>query len=317
MTYEQLSELFKRYAGLGRGIHLNHASTTRSANPRYLYFPNSPNTTESSAYGAWDKYPCDAQTLSYLVAVAEKGESITYVLGPAPSPYVEPAGVTKSEDKFWRLKPLTAAAEVRSEGGATGDTDPTARVAQIQAPLVIDDAFFREWEPQYDRIESDEPEYQRLLSVVSREIASTGTISKETFLDIWRWKGAIRAIRHVLLEQYDDLYAEAFRKAYSEEPERKLDVLFGLPGILAPSASTLIHLMCPQTMPIIDVRTVEVLFEAGLIKSRSCGLKQYGDFCRAINGIKGKFPGWSLRQIDRALFAYHKIVMDQAAGNCC
>ena len=87
MTYEELSELFKKHAGLGKGIHLNHASTwRRSANPRYLYFPKSPNTTESDPTNAWEKYDCDAQTLSYLVRVAEEGDSITYVLGPAPIP---------------------------------------------------------------------------------------------------------------------------------------------------------------------------------------------------------------------------------------
>ena len=86
MTYEQLSELFDKYAGLGKGIHLNRANTWRSANPRYLYFPNSADTTESDPTGAWDKYPCDPQTLSYPVQVAEEGDSITYVLGPAPRP---------------------------------------------------------------------------------------------------------------------------------------------------------------------------------------------------------------------------------------
>jgi len=301
MTYQELSELFKKHAGLGRGPHLNRASTwRRSANPRYLYFPKRPNTTESEPTGAWDKYDCDAETLSYLIKVGEETDSVLYELRPPPSANTGVAGGTVHSDN---------AAEVRKS--------PAAQVARPNPPLVIDDAFLREWEPQYDRVESDEGEYQGLLSVVSQEIANNGTISKETFLDIWRWKGAIRAIRHVLLDQYDDLYAEEFRKAYREEPERKLGVVFGLPGILAPSGSTLIHMMCPQTMPIIDVRTVEVLFAAGLIQSRSCGLEQYGDFCAAINGIKAKCPGWSLRQIDRALFAYHKIVMDQAARTRC
>jgi hypothetical protein len=88
-------------------------------------------------------------------------------------------------------------------------------------PLVIDDAFIREWEPKYDLIENDEAEYQRLIPEVARDMASTGTISEKTFLGIWKWKGAMRVIGHVMLAAYGTLYAPAFRRAASEPPERK------------------------------------------------------------------------------------------------
>ena len=59
-------------------------------------------------------------------------------------------------------------------------------------------------------------------------------------------------------------------------------------------------------MPIIDVRTVEVLFAAGYITTENRDLEHYEEFRRAIDGIRRRCPGWTLRQIDRALFAYHK-----------
>jgi hypothetical protein len=64
----------------------------------------------------------------------------------------------------------------------------------------IDDAFIAKWHPKYDETENDESEYQKLVAQVSEEMRSSGTIGKQTFLDIWRWKGASRAIRHVRME---------------------------------------------------------------------------------------------------------------------
>src|SRR5437867_11428184 len=99
--------------------------------------------------------------------------------------------------------------------------------------LAIDDTFISEWHPKYDCTEDDEDEYQRLVAAVARDMVSTGTISKETFLDIWGWKGAIRVIRHVRMEEYETLYGSAFRRAASEPPERKLVALLG-PGVKLP-----------------------------------------------------------------------------------
>jgi hypothetical protein len=189
------------------------------------------------------------------------------------------------------------------------------------SPLVIDDAFIAEWHPKYDWIQNDEIEYQRLLPVVAQDIALTGTISKDTFLAIWNWKGAMRVIGHILLSTYDTLYASAFRRAASEPTERKLAALIApsvkLPGVEAATGSTVIHFMLPQLMPIIDVRTIGVLFVARLISTKSKDLAHYEEFRRAIDGIRRRCPSWTLRQIDRALFAYHKLVLDKGKDGGC
>jgi hypothetical protein len=108
------------------------------------------------------------------------------------------------------------------------------------------------------------------------------------------------------MDRYDDLYAPAFREANSAPPRRKLASLIGLPGILAPSGSAIIHFMHPNLMPIIDVRTVEVLSKAGYIPKRTPCFDDYEKFCKALDDIRRSCPRWSLRQIDRAFFAYHK-----------
>jgi hypothetical protein len=183
--------------------------------------------------------------------------------------------------------------------------------------LQIDDAFIRKWNPEYDKpaIGGDYKGYETLLTKVAGEMKSMGTISKRTFLEIWRWKGAMRIIRHVRLDEYDSRYAEAFRRAASEPPERKLHALLRdgekLPGVGAPTGSTIIHFIHPATMPIIDVRTVEALVEARRVSTKQRDLEHYEEFRKAIDRIKHDCPNWTLRQIDRALFAYHKLVLDK------
>jgi hypothetical protein len=185
--------------------------------------------------------------------------------------------------------------------------------------VVIDDAFIREWDPKYS--EQDEGDYEKLVTVVAQEMSSTGTVSKKTFLGIWNWKGAMRVIRHVRIEDYDTLYAPAFRRVASEPPQRKLAALLGpgvkLPGVEAATGSTIIHFIHPQSMPIIDVRTIGVLFKAGLISTQQKDLAHYEEFRQAIEEVRRDCPSWSLRQIDRALFAYHKQVLDKGKTGRC
>ena len=175
--------------------------------------------------------------------------------------------------------------------------------------LQIDDAFIRQWEPRYDLIAAkDEPEYQRLVGVVGNEMESRGTISKETFLAIWRWKGAMRVIRHTTIyvvgqitratkleaDEYDSRYAAAFRQVAALPPGRKLGALVGkhhkLPGVEVPTGSTLIHFIRPESMPIMDVRTAEVLFEAGLVITADRDLDHYEGFRNAIDGLGSGVP---------------------------
>jgi hypothetical protein len=219
---------------------------------------------------------------------------------------------------LYRVRPL----------GSQGGVQPPKAVgakAAMAAPgspkrLVIDDVFIAEWHPKYDLTSQDEPEYRRLVAAVACEISTVGTIGQENFLAIWKWKGAMRVIGQVKLDQYGSRYAQAFRRVTSEPPERKLAALIApnakLPGVEAATGSTIVHFIHPQSMPIIDVRTVEVLFKAGLLSTDRRDLGHYEEFRRAIEGIRQRCPRWSLRQIDRALFAYHKQVLDKGSRRC-
>lgn len=158
----------------------------------------------------------------------------------------------------------------------------------------IDDVFIQKWAPMYE--EKDEGDYDEIIAIVTRDLNAVGTISKNTFLRIWNWKGAMRVIRHVQLDKYETLYAEAFRRAAVAPPQRKLYVLIEpsvkLPGVDAPTGSTVLHFMHPDIMPIIDVRAVGTLRQAGLVTTNNRDLEHYEEYRKAI----GKAPHTSTNQ---------------------
>lgn len=297
MTYEEARNLFLKYPV---------ASTWNSANPQALYFDTGPKTN-------WK---------SRDLGAPNKGERYVKVPFVEVASHIEKTGRSNSENIFYRLRPVMP--DTATLQPATNPFTAERIAAKEKLPetagrdhtIVIDENFIREWHPRYDRIADDEPEYRRLVELVASELASKGTISKETFLAIWAWKGAMRVIRFINIEEYESLYAEAFRRAYAAAPHHRLQALIGpgvkLPGVEAATGSTLLHFMDPETMPIIDVRTIGVLFAAKLISSRQKDLDHYDGFRRAIDSVRSSCPNWTIRQIDRALFAYHTEVLAKA-----
>ena len=86
VSYEFLAGLFAQAKGMGKGKHHEVLSTTKTANPKYIYIPNSPTTNESNNYSAWNKVPFDpAWTVNgYLVRKDTLADSYTYTLSPNP-----------------------------------------------------------------------------------------------------------------------------------------------------------------------------------------------------------------------------------------
>lgn len=177
----------------------------------------------------------------------------------------------------------------------------------------LDEEFIYTWERRYDDHESDEPEYQRLIWCVNRDMEIGGSINIETFKDIWKWKKAWRVFGKIDLSQFDTEYRDAFLRASRKLTGNPLQYLCGpshkLPGIAEPTASTILHFILPSEIPIIDIRTVETLFLFKRISfvKRSQFYQGYPEFRAAISRIHDTFPKFTLRQIDRALFSFHKI----------
>lgn len=176
---------------------------------------------------------------------------------------------------------------------------------------IIDSAFIDEWHPKYDLLENDENVYKALVTILSQK----PNLTKALLLRIFDWK-ARRAKGHIDLTKFCS-YQAVFNFCINNPLKalENLQKLDGLPGIGLPIATTILHLMFPNVYPIIDIRTVTVLYKAAKINFCSDSAPQSHTkylnlFCPAILDIHEQTER-TLRQIDRALFAYHKIVIDK------
>ena len=93
----------------------------------------------------------------------------------------------------------------------------------------------------------------------------------------------------------------------------RLPILTALHGIATPTASTILHYIYPDLFPIIDIRTVEVLNLSGLLLNSKRNDAAYPEYQAVILTLQKQYPHWNLRQIDRALFTYHKVGLGRSA----
>lgn len=171
----------------------------------------------------------------------------------------------------------------------------------------IDDRFIEVWHPRYDGTECDEAEYSRILDGVGGEMRTTGRISAESFFDIlhWKWAGLTGKIHRNAYGSYLDAIADCYGP--TKTPMERMKVLDGLWMVGPPLASTILHFVDPKSFPIYDVRTVAVLKLREEIENRTPAFSHYKRFMEVILSVKRNCSkSWTLRQIDRALFAFHK-----------
>lgn len=175
----------------------------------------------------------------------------------------------------------------------------------MENDLKIDHSFISTWHPRYDEIANDEAEYKSLVTLTNTEIREKGTISGQTFIRILNWKSP-RVKGIVRLNEFG-VYEKGISAAYCAEENEKLKTLLRLHGIGAPVGSTILHFIYPNSFPIIDVRTTETLHHAARIASSSTASSHYATFRSEMLNIARENSCFTLREIDRALFAYHKI----------
>jgi hypothetical protein len=185
------------------------------------------------------------------------------------------------------------------------DTDLRGQV--MENDLKIDHGFISTWHPRYNEIANDETEYKSLVTLTNTEIREKGTISKQTFIRILNWKSP-RVKGIVRLDEFG-VYEKGISGAYSAEEIEKLKKLILLHGIGTPVGSTILHFIYPNTFPIIDIRTAETLYYACRIKSKSTDFSHYASFRSEMLKIAKENPRFTLREVDRALSAYHKIYL--------
>lgn len=227
--------------------------------------------------------------------------------------------------------------KVWGSSGFGGDYAFSERCQMIEIPD-FDSDFIKEWEYKYyacGEDHKDEEQYQRIISEVQKDIAGKGTISKETLKRILKWKDSRERVhKQVEWERYNTIYAPRFRLIISESisdnhklliliwgEDRLKDTLPVASGILdtihskaagfgVPVASTVLHFVFPNKFPIIDIRTIETLYFVGRIKSTNkSDYRTYDRFRSVILDEIRRKTDCSLHEIDRALFAYHRDIL--------
>ncbi len=180
----------------------------------------------------------------------------------------------------------------------------------------IDAEFIDKWEKAYDKLESDEEEYQSIIKIASSELRETKSIPKWTFERILNWKSQ-RLKGIVQLNKYSEDYKPVIDKCALEDNLRiKLNLLLSLYGIAVPTGTTILHFMLPHNVPIMDVRTTETLVHNGYLQHKSRTERNFWIFYDVIMRIKND-TNRPLRTIDRALFSYHKVMLSKMKGLPC
>jgi hypothetical protein len=141
-----------------------------------------------------------------------------------------------------------------------------------------------------------------LLKCVSKDI-SQGFISESTFKDIINWKSP--RVKGKMKKDFE-YYDQAIKQVLLSPDHEKLQILIGLDGIGVPVASTILNFIYPDKFPIMDVRVTEALCEFKYLNVKARSLKNYSRYRKVILEIV-RDSGCSMREVDRALFAYHKI----------
>ncbi|TKJ18039.1 MAG: hypothetical protein CEE43_18985 [Promethearchaeota archaeon Loki_b32] len=166
--------------------------------------------------------------------------------------------------------------------------------------IKLDEEFIDKWA----NTDIEEYEYNNIIKLVKNDIETENTITKDTFERIINWKSA-RSKGYTRKREYEE-YKNTFTKILSVE--NKLEKLEGLYGIGVPIASTILHFIYPDIYPIIDVRTIETLQSLGDIDKdvKRDTIKGYYIY-RTIILDMSKKTSRTLREIDKALFKFHKI----------
>lgn len=159
-------------------------------------------------------------------------------------------------------------------------------------------------------------EYKLIMRRVLNELKMNDTLSEDLFFKILDWKSPrVRGIIKKQKLKFEE-YADGIRCAIKAPDDEKMEILDKLFGIGIPVASTILQFIYPKIFPIIDFRTVKVLQNVEKLDNSKNyhnyrdSIKGYVLFREAIKNIAKEYPKYSLRQIDKALFASHKYELE-------
>lgn len=161
------------------------------------------------------------------------------------------------------------------------------------------DEYWQAIPPPVAMVERD---FERTLS----KFRAQGSLDKETFVKIAMWK-CRRNERHYLANSEAAVRAQTAAAFTASRRCDAIKALCALKGVKLRTAVALLHWMRPGEFPMLDYRVVEVLCERIPLRSGYENTSFYERIAQRLIRVAMDL-GVSLRELDRALWASHKLI---------
>ncbi len=144
-------------------------------------------------------------------------------------------------------------------------------------------------------------------------IRERGFLTKKEFLSICLWKS--RRPKPLYIQNDETFVIEQSRKAFSEQDEiTKIGYLTALKGVEIPTASAILTVVFPENYGIIDVRCIETLNNLKQIDFERITIQNWLKYVSLLRNLSAEL-NLSCREIEKALFAYNRIQLDEQYKN--
>ncbi len=144
-------------------------------------------------------------------------------------------------------------------------------------------------------------------------IKERGYLNKKEFLSICLWKS--RRPKPLYIQNDENFIIEQSRKAFCEQDEvKKIEYLTAFKGVEIATASAILSVVFPENYGIIDVRCIEALNNLKQIDFERITIQNWIKYISLLRDLSIEL-NLSCREIEKALFAYNRIQLDEQYKN--
>ena len=164
--------------------------------------------------------------------------------------------------------------------------------------MALDRRFVEAWAGRY--VQYMGPVESRLLDEVGPHVRQQGHYTREDLAAVGDWKSV--RIRSRLASNSDEDIRDISSMAFAAPERFQHSVLTLLRGVQVRAASALLTVWDPTRHTVMDVRSLNALYDWGEIESTSMPYPEYLAVCRSIVDRLAT----DLRSLDRALWRWDK-----------
>lgn len=144
-----------------------------------------------------------------------------------------------------------------------------------------------------------------LFDVVGKNIRKKGYLTFDEFYAIAMWKSPRQKQKYLLNKR---LVTPKTKAAFNLKDEKsRMLKLCELEGVAIPTASAILSVVFPEDYAIMDIRCLNALRDMGYDISTYPRINTWLLYIEIMKSIAGKYDKITPRDIDKALFAKHRI----------